>query len=55
MGSLYSSQHELVFVFKHVRQPHKNNMLLGKFGRNRSNVWEYPNAATLSGLATRAI
>jgi len=48
MGSLYRSQHELIFVFKHGRQPHKNNILLGKFGRNRSNVWEYPNAATFS-------
>jgi DNA modification methylase len=42
MGSLYRSQHELVFVFKHGSGPHQNNIQLGKFGRNRSNVWRYP-------------
>jgi DNA modification methylase len=42
MGSLYRSQHELVFVFKHGRQGHRNNVQLGQFGRNRSNVWRYP-------------
>jgi DNA modification methylase len=42
MGSLYRSQHEFVFVFKHGRNGHRNNVLLGQFGRNRSNVWTYP-------------
>jgi DNA modification methylase len=42
MGSLYRSQHELVFVFKHGRHEHRNNVQLGRFGRNRSNVWRYP-------------
>ena len=42
MGSLYRSQHELVFVFKHGTAPHINNVQLGKFGRNRTNVWKYP-------------
>ena len=44
MGSLYRSQHELVFVFKHGRSGHRNNVQLGRFGRNRSNVWHYPGA-----------
>jgi DNA modification methylase len=44
MGSLYRSQHELVFVFKHGCNGHRNNVLLGRFGRNRSNVWQYPGA-----------
>jgi DNA modification methylase len=44
MGSLYRSQHELVFVFKHGRHEHRNNIQLGRFGRNRSNVWHYPGA-----------
>jgi DNA modification methylase len=44
MGSLYRSQHELVFVFKHGRDGHRNNVQLGQFGRNRSNVWHYPGA-----------
>jgi len=42
MGSLYRSQHELVLVFKHGAGPHRNNVQLGRFGRNRSNVWNYP-------------
>jgi len=42
MGSLYRSQHEFVFVFKSGDAPHRNNVRLGKFGRNRQNVWQYP-------------
>jgi len=42
MGSLYRSQHELVFVFKQRGGAHRNNVQLGQFGRNRSNVWHYP-------------
>jgi DNA modification methylase len=41
-GSLYRSQHELIFLFKQGRAPHRNNVQLGRFGRNRSNVWHYP-------------
>jgi len=41
MGSLYRSQHELVFVFKAGDAKHTNNIQLGRFGRNRSNVWSY--------------
>ena len=44
MGSLYRSQHELVFVFKHGHNGHRNNVQLGRFGRNRSNIWRYPGA-----------
>jgi DNA modification methylase len=39
MGGLYRSQHELIAVFKAGSEPHRNNVELGKFGRNRSNVW----------------
>ena len=42
MGSFYRSQHELVFVFKHGKGSHKNNIQLGRYGRTRSNVWQYP-------------
>jgi DNA modification methylase len=49
MGSLYRSQHELVFVFKNGRTKHRNNVQLGRFGRNRTNVWRYPSARSLSG------
>ncbi len=48
MGSLYRSQHELIFVFKSGTEPHVNNIGLGKYGRNRSNVWNYPSASTLA-------
>lgn len=41
MGSLYRSQHELVFVFKKGSSPHINNVELGRHGRHRSNVWDY--------------
>ena len=41
MGSLYRSQHEFIFVFKHGTAPHINNVALGKYGRYRTNVWPY--------------
>ena len=46
MGSLYRSQHELIFVWKLGRGRSRNNVQLGKFGRNRSNVWNYPGVGT---------
>ena len=42
MGSLYRSRHELVFVFGKRDATHVNNVQLGKHGRNRTNVWNYP-------------
>lgn len=48
MGSLYRSQHELVFVFKNGKGPHRNNVQLGQFGRSRTNVWNYPGANSFS-------
>jgi DNA modification methylase len=44
MGSFYRSQHELVFIFKNGKAAHVNNVQLGRFGRNRTNVWHYPGA-----------
>ena len=41
MGSLYRSQHELVFVYKVGTAPHINNVELGRHGRYRTNVWTY--------------
>lgn len=41
MGSLYRSQHELVFIAKKGNVPHINNVELGKHGRYRTNVWRY--------------
>ncbi len=41
MGSFYRSRHELVLVCKNGTAMHLNNIQLGKYGRNRTNVWEY--------------
>jgi DNA modification methylase len=48
MGSLYRSQHEFVFVFKHGSGRHTNNIELGTYGRHRTNVWTYDGASTQS-------
>jgi hypothetical protein len=48
MGSFYRSQHELVFVYRNGNGKHQNNVQLGKFGRCRSNLWEYPGIQTQS-------
>ena len=50
MGSLYRSQHEFVFVFKERGGAHRNNVQLGQFGRNRSNVWRYPGINSFARL-----
>ena len=41
-GSFYRSAHELIFVLKKGRAPHRNNIQYGRFGRDRRNVWSYP-------------
>jgi hypothetical protein len=48
MGSIYRSAHELVFLFKNGTGSHRNNVQLGKFGRYRTNVWNYPGANSFS-------
>lgn len=48
MGSLYRSRHELIFVYRNGNESHRNNVQLGRFGRNRTNVWEYPRINSLS-------
>jgi DNA modification methylase len=51
MGSFYRSQHELIFVFARDGAPSRNNVQLGRFGRSRSNVWNYPSASSLARTA----
>lgn len=46
MGSFYRSRHELFALFKVGSAAHVNNVQLGRYGRNRSNVWTYPGANT---------
>ena len=48
MGSLYRSQHELISVHRTAGASHRNNIMLGKYGRYRTNVWNYPCANTMS-------
>jgi DNA modification methylase len=48
MGSFYRSAHELIFLFKNGKALHRNNIQLGKYGRYRTNVWNYPSANTFS-------
>ncbi len=51
MGSFYRSRHELVFVYRKGSAQHRNNVQLGRFGRNRTNVWEYPSMNSLSKMS----
>ena len=51
MGSFLRSQHELFFIFAKGGAPSRNNVQLGRFGRSRSNVWNYPSAASLARTA----
>ena len=49
MGSLYRSRHELVFVYRVGEAAHFNAVELGRHGRNRTNVWDYPSVNSFSG------
>jgi DNA modification methylase len=51
MGSLYRSQHEFIIVYKSGSAPHINNIELGRYGRNRTNVWNYVGQSALSGTS----
>lgn len=53
MGSFYRSRHELVFVLRQPGGAHRNNIELGKHGRNRTNVWEYEGVNTLNPARRR--
>jgi DNA modification methylase len=54
MGSLYRSQHELCPVFRNGEASHRNNIQLGRYGRNRSNVWNYAGSLTNSRRSDEA-
>lgn len=43
-GGLYRNQHELIGVFRVGEARHRDNVQMGRHGRNRSNVWTYPGA-----------
>ena len=42
LGSFYRSRHELVLVYKSGVGSSRNNIELGRHGRDRTNVWNYP-------------
>jgi DNA modification methylase len=42
MGSYLRSRHELCFIWKQGSAPHVNNNALGRYGRNRDNLWPHP-------------
>lgn len=44
MGSFLRSQHELILIYAARGGRPRNNVELGKHGRNRTNVWRYPSA-----------
>ena len=46
MGPLYRSQQEFVLVLKNGTAQHINNVQLGRFKRNRTNVWHYEGVNT---------
>ena len=46
-GSFYRSQHEWFYVFRNGNSTHINNVQLGKYGRSRSNIWQYEGAQGL--------
>jgi len=45
-GAFYRSQHELIAIFRVGDGKHVNNIELGRYGRNRSNVWAYAGVNT---------
>lgn len=42
IGALYRNAHGMVTIFKNGKGKHVNNIKLGKYGRYRTTVWEYP-------------
>jgi DNA modification methylase len=55
MGALYRSAHELIAVFKHGTGKHTNNVMLGKHGRDRHNIWRYAGMNRFGGGRDRAL
>lgn len=55
MGALYRSAHEFIHVLCKGKSPKTNNVLLGKNGRDRTNVWPYPGANRAGSSAGKAL
>ena len=46
MGGLYRSKHEFIFIYKVGDASYCNCVQLGKYGRNRTTVWDYASVNT---------
>lgn len=55
MGGFLRSAHELVTVFCKGDKPAINNVALGSYGRDRTNVWSYPGANQPGSSAADAL
>lgn len=55
MGGLYRSAHELIPLFCKGKTPKTNNIELGRHGRDRTNVWNYPGANKRGSSAGEAL
>lgn len=55
MGGLYRSAHEFVAVFCNGLSPATNNVALGAFGRDRTNMWCYAGANRRGSSAAQAL
>ena len=55
MGSLYRSAHELIAVYKHGAASHRNNVELGRHGRNRTNVIHMPGVNVFSKSRAKSL
>lgn len=55
MGSLYRSAYEEIAVFCNGDTPATNHVMLGKHGRDRTNVWEYPGANRQGSSSAKAL
>ena len=47
-GSLFRAQTEQIVYFRNGAAPHRNNVQLGKNGRNRTTAWQYDGMTTRS-------
>ncbi|MEO7246833.1 MAG: DNA modification methylase, partial [Novosphingobium sp.] len=47
-GGLFRSQTEHIVYFRNGDVPHRNNVMLGKHGRNRTTAWQYEGMNTAS-------
>jgi DNA modification methylase len=55
MGGLYRSAHEFIAVFCLGTSPTTNNVALGAFGRDRTNIWSYPGSNQRGSSAAQAL